>query len=63
LKAELGRILEKEEIVKDMRGRWNVNKQKILSALKKSQNREIHGILASIDDFSTAEDERGYVTE
>jgi hypothetical protein len=49
LKAELGRILEKPEIVKDMRGRLDLNKQKTLSALKKSQNREIHSILGSID--------------
>lgn len=58
LKAELGRILEKPEIIKDMRGRWNLNKPKILSALRKSQGNEIHSILATIEDC-TAEDESG----
>jgi hypothetical protein len=35
-----------------MRGRLNLNKQKFLSALKKCQNREIHSILGSIEDFT-----------
>lgn len=58
MKAELGRILEKPEIIKDMRGKWNLNKPKMLSTLRKSRGKEIHRILATIEDCSV-EDEKG----
>ena len=41
-----------------MRGRWNMKKPKMLSALKKVQGKEIHGILETIEECS-AEDENG----
>ena len=58
MKAELGRILDKEEIVKDMKECWNINKPKVLSALKKSKMKEVHDILELMKDCAT-EDEKG----
>jgi hypothetical protein len=58
LKAELGRIPDKEEIVKDMKECWNINKPKVLSALKKSKMKEVHDILELMKDCAT-EDEKG----
>jgi hypothetical protein len=58
LKAELGRILDKEEIVKDMKECWNINKPKVLSALKKSKMKEVDDILELMEDCAT-KDEKG----
>jgi hypothetical protein len=46
----LGRILNKEEIVKDMKECWNVNKPEVISALKKSKIKEVHDILELIEE-------------
>ena len=59
MKAELERIVYQDEILKDMKERWNVNKSKILSALKKSKVKQVHGILELSDDCVT-EDEKGW---
>lgn len=50
--------MEKPEIIKDMRGKWNLNKPKMLSALKKSRGKEINRIFATIEDCPV-EDEKG----
>ena len=58
MKAELERILDKDEATKEMKECWNLNKQKILSALKKLKVKEVYDILEVMEDCLT-EDEKG----
>ena len=44
--------------LRDMRERWSLYNKKMLSALRKSKEKEIHSILEAIEDC-TAEDEKG----
>ena len=48
----------KEEIAKDMKECWNVNKPKVLSAIKKTKVKEVHDILEELENCAT-EDEKG----
>ena len=58
MKAALERTLDKDDATKEMKECWNLNKQKILSALKKSKVKEVHDILEVMDDC-LIEDEKG----
>ncbi|XP_046863504.1 uncharacterized protein LOC124457270 [Xenia sp. Carnegie-2017] len=57
LKAELGRILEKSDVVQDMKERWNLNKYKMLSVIKKTKQKNISSILEELEDCPV-EDEK-----
>lgn len=59
LKAELGRIWGKDNIVKDIRSTWELKKPQLLSALKKSRSKEVHSILSALED-GAAVDEKGW---
>ncbi|XP_046848577.1 uncharacterized protein LOC124442079 [Xenia sp. Carnegie-2017] len=58
LKAELGRILEKSDVVQDMKERWNLHKYKMLSAIKKTKQKNVSSILEELEDCPV-EDEKG----
>ncbi|XP_046848560.1 uncharacterized protein LOC124442069 isoform X2 [Xenia sp. Carnegie-2017] len=57
LKAELGRILEKSDVVQDMKERWNLHKYKMLSAIKKTKQKNVSSILEELEDCPV-EDEK-----
>jgi hypothetical protein len=57
----LGRILDKEEIVKDMKECWIINKPRVISALKKSKMKEVHDILELVEDCATEDEKGGFI--
>jgi hypothetical protein len=58
MKAELGRILDKENIGKEIRELWQLKKPQILAALKKNSYRAVNNIVVKMDNCE-ATDERG----
>jgi hypothetical protein len=58
MKAELGRILDKENIGKEIRELWQLKKPQIMAALKKNNCRTVNNILVKMDDCEVT-DERG----
>ncbi|XP_046864307.1 uncharacterized protein LOC124458307 isoform X2 [Xenia sp. Carnegie-2017] len=57
LKAELGRILEKSDVVQDMKEQWNLHKYKMLSAIKKTKQKNVSSIHEELEDCPV-EDEK-----
>ncbi|XP_046864437.1 uncharacterized protein LOC124458470 [Xenia sp. Carnegie-2017] len=57
LKAELGRILEKSDVVQDMKEQWNLHKYKMLSAIKNTKQKNVSSILEELEDCPVEEEE------
>ncbi|XP_046848478.1 uncharacterized protein LOC124442027 isoform X2 [Xenia sp. Carnegie-2017] len=57
LKAELGHILEKSDVVQDMKERWNLHRYKMLSVIKKTKQKNVSSILEELEDCPV-EDEK-----
>lgn len=56
IKGELDRVLEKENIAKDMRTIWETKKLATLKTLKKSKSSEVQRILALLDNCEAGQE-------
>ena len=54
----MARIVDSDHVIKDMKECWHINKQKVISGLKKSKIKEVHDILELSENCAT-EDEKG----